>query len=248
MKITVKEVAVVKTGTSGKGDWELIKVTSDDGTGYTTFDKKAKQLNPGAVIDADVELKEGKASFKKFEIISNPEGGAASTNGGGYKKDLEGLKIEYQLKAQLQAIERASIEAQTAYNGAIKLLTDSKILQSTLPAGAPLLIEAALQWGILKLSPGPTIVVKYKEADGLISKVEPESTTTERILPLFKDGVELVNYAMKNGYALAKIKEVLSINKPTEIKDVPAAIAILYPDAKTKDPAEGLWEEIEKGK
>ncbi len=147
MKITVREVAVVKTGQSEKGDWELIKVTSDDGTGYTTFDKKAKQLNAGAVIEAEVTLKEGKASFKKFEVISNPEAVATSANGGGYKKNVDGMKIEYALKAKLQAIERASIEAQTAYRGAIELLIKDKVFDDSVP-----LIDAALKWGLSKLT------------------------------------------------------------------------------------------------
>ncbi|KKK65138.1 hypothetical protein LCGC14_2977210, partial [marine sediment metagenome] len=34
MEITVKEAKVVKTGTSGKGEWELIRVLSEDNTEY----------------------------------------------------------------------------------------------------------------------------------------------------------------------------------------------------------------------
>ena len=109
MEIRVKDVTVVKTGESSKGAWELIKVTSEDGTGYTTFDKGAKKLNPGAVFEADVTLKEGKAQFKEVgKVISNTEAPLApadnmSKSNWADKDKVTRQSIEMQVRAKITA-------------------------------------------------------------------------------------------------------------------------------------------------
>ncbi len=51
-------------------------------------------------------------------------------------------------------------------------------------------------------------------------------------LPDFKTGTELVNFALKQGMRLEKIREILTIDNPTDIKDVKAATAVLFTETK----------------
>lgn len=44
----------------------------------------------------------------------------------------------------------------------------------------------------------------------------------------YKDGVELVNAALKQGWKMPEIKKSLGIDKPTDIKDVSAAAKVLF--------------------
>ncbi len=118
MQITIKSVRSVKTGTNKKGEWELIAVVSQKGTEYTTFDKKVKHLGEGSVIEiGEPEEKDGKFSFAKVvEIVKEASGSAEGEKApgpAGYKRDIDGIKAEYDLKAVLQARERVSIEGQS---------------------------------------------------------------------------------------------------------------------------------------
>ncbi len=110
MQIKVQEAKVLKTGTGKNGDWELIKVVSDDNTEYTTFDKKAKNTT-GAVIEFDPIIKEGKLSFKDFKIVSEAPAGV-TTSPQMTKEDW----------ASKDLVQRTSIEAQVAFKGIIKLV------------------------------------------------------------------------------------------------------------------------------
>lgn len=104
MEIEVKASQVVKTGTNKNGPWELIRVTSADGTEYTTFDKKAKHLGAGAVIDiGEVEIKGNKISFKEIVKVVK-EGQAVAVNGGGYKADPAKLASE-ENRSRMHAIK-----------------------------------------------------------------------------------------------------------------------------------------------
>ena len=51
-------------------------------------------------------------------------------------------------------------------------------------------------------------------------------------LPEFKNGTELVNYALKHGWKMDKIRTALGIETPADIKDVKAASAVLFPAGK----------------
>lgn len=140
MQITVKEAKVVKTGTSGKGEWELIRVLSEDNTEYTTFDKKAKHLT-GAVIEFEPVIKEGKCSFKEFTVITAAPTAAPAGNGDQMSKE------EW---ADKQSLERASIEAQTVFKGTPELVkTLAEYPKSELA-------KAAERWAMGKLNGQPT--------------------------------------------------------------------------------------------
>ena len=108
-KFTVKSVKVGATGKSKHGDWELIVVTTEDGTDYTTFDTKAKTIPPGSVIEInDITIKEGKISFKEFNIISSPTEPAPLPSLNGAEPTTN------EQWAEKQRIERISIEGQSA--------------------------------------------------------------------------------------------------------------------------------------
>lgn len=109
MQITVREAKVVSTGTGAKGEWELIRVTSEDNTEYTTFDKAAKHLTVGSVIEFEPLIKAGKVSFKGFKVISegqvssSPEAkpGGMSKEDWADKQRVERTSIENQVRAKL---------------------------------------------------------------------------------------------------------------------------------------------------
>jgi len=126
MQITIgQEAKVVKTGTNKQGGaWELIAVKSAKGTEYTTFDKKVKHLGAGSIIEiGEPEENNGKFSFKEVvSVITEVAPAVAETKEpGAYKRDIDGIQFEYELKARLQQVDRVSIETQTAYNGIIDL-------------------------------------------------------------------------------------------------------------------------------
>ena len=150
MEITVKEAKVLKTGTSKRGEWELIKVISDDNTEYTTFDKQAK-LPGGSVIEFELIIEEGKLSFKECKVISEATPSVAPVNDNMSKDDW----------ASKQRIERASIETQVAYKGIPELVkTLAEYPNSELAKGAE-------RWAMSKLGNG----VKLKEESEQSSEV-----------------------------------------------------------------------------
>ncbi len=171
MEITVKEAKVISTGTNKNGDWELVKVTSEDGTEYTTFDKKAKHLVLGAVVDiGDVTLKEGnKRSFKEYTVKSVPATPASPVDSGDQmnKEDW----------AKKQRIERESIESQVAVKCVFSLITaimesDKKVVEinEDLKRIAP----KALAWCEAKIE----ATMPAKEA-----KTTPKATEVEQASP-----------------------------------------------------------------
>ena len=71
-----------------------------------------------------------------------------------------------------------------------------------------------------------------KEALVELEKTETTKPSTE--LPDFNSVGEALNYATKHGWTLAKIKTATGINNPTDIKDISAFMAVLFPNSKPK--------------
>ena len=71
---------------------------------------------------------------------SIPSEEPAVETGGGYKRDTEAIRLEYNLKAYLQQVDRISIECQTSVNRLIELVIAEK-----LPLNHPR-VEKALAW------------------------------------------------------------------------------------------------------
>lgn len=102
MQITVQESKILKTGTNKNGEWELIKVVSDDNTEYTTFDKAAKQ-GSGAILDFELIIKEGKLSFKECTVVKEGQASSSSeTNQSGMTKEGWAEKDRIQLDAKFR--------------------------------------------------------------------------------------------------------------------------------------------------
>jgi len=51
-------------------------------------------------------------------------------------------------------------------------------------------------------------------------------------LPEFKTGAELFTYACKHGYRLDKLRSLLGVNTPNDIRDIPAAARVLFPEGE----------------
>lgn len=139
MQITVKSAKVGKTGTNKQGDWELIVVTADDGTDYTTFHKGAKHLTAGTVITLDeVTIKEEdgktKKSFKEYTVVSAPAPGNGQS----------GMTPE--LWAEKDRLERWSRECNTCFMGLPELFKNKP------PEGPALNVyNVALNWALVHL-------------------------------------------------------------------------------------------------
>ena len=60
------KTGVTQSGKNQGKPWELVIVTGDDGSEFTTFDLAIKEVGIGALIDIDVEIKNGKTNIKNF--------------------------------------------------------------------------------------------------------------------------------------------------------------------------------------
>ena len=122
MQITVKEAKFLKDGESKKGKWRLFKVVSQDGVEYTTFDTKAEQLSPGAVIEiGDITIKDGdKRSFKELAMVSEGKAPASSpqSNGNGMSQEAWAEKDRI-TRQSIESQKRADIIAQLWIAGKI---------------------------------------------------------------------------------------------------------------------------------
>ena len=192
----------IKEGTNARGDWKSFIITGEDKSKVSTFDSAAGSLKAGDTIEAEIEVKGKFTNLKSFKVI---EHGAARPSPKPPSPDRE-----------------QSIEQSVAVKAVVELVGYKAI-----PLNHPL-FRATLDWLWEKLLP-----------DSVKSPpIEPEKSTGRpvadksggNLLPAFKTGAELVNYALKNGWNMADIRIALSINNPTEIKDVEAAAKVLFPE------------------
>ncbi len=258
-KVTVGSVKT-KSGQGGKsGTWTLVIVTGEDGAEFTSFDKKLTELGKGAVIELEPEIttKDGKTkvNIKEWKLISEgappatEEQHAGSGGGGSRGKDIDVINLEEAGRRFRQQVDRVSIERQSIYNGVVAIIPHYAEVKLQPDAATELngLILEALKWGRQALkATAPTAQPEAKPAGTAASAQKPATTGTGTALPEFKDGVELFNYATKHGWKVDALKTALSVNNPTEIKDVKAAAAVIFggkAKAKSTDPndPEGIF-------
>ena len=173
-KVNVAKVSI-KRGENRNGPWINTRVTSDTGVIFSTFHKGAQEIAEGDTVEMEVTVSEKGNNFDEYKIL---EKGSAPTadvpsnggtpGGGAYKRDTEAIRLEYGLKAHLQAIERASIEAQTAYNGIMRL---SSVPGVELTGDSAAAYEEAINWARLKMAAtlanqGPSEVTGAKSGRG----------------------------------------------------------------------------------
>lgn len=212
MQITVKEAKVVKTGTNKSGEWELIRVTSEDNTEYTTFDKKAKTLT-GATIEFEPIIKEGKLSFKEFKLISEGQVSLLPA------AKAEGMTPE--AWAEKDRLERFSIESQVAFKGIIELAKqpiadDTQTLE---------VYRAALDWAMAHFKPVQTTTKapeKLKAQAKVISEeVEFDSSPIENLGALW---TRCKNYDISKAEGL----ELLELTDQSQIVDLDEAWKTIF--------------------
>ena len=211
-QITVKEVR----GPLGKGGRKFWAIKDPQGGEFTAFDSTIAKLTPDSIIEAEIEVKGKYVNITKWTLVeAGPAVTPNSGTGGQYKRDTEGIRFEYELKAYLQGIERASIEAQTAYNGLIKVLelvSVSPITEKLIDKLCPGILKKALQYADSRLdaamaskppqspqAPPETV----KASDTPKGKVKAQSDTS------FKNVGELLTWALQQGISRVKFLEVV---------------------------------------
>jgi hypothetical protein len=213
-QITVKEVR----GPLGKGERKFWAIKDPQGGEFTAFDATIAQVTPGSIIEAEIEVKGKYVNITKWTLVE--AGPAVTPNSGGgtggqYKRDTEGIRFEYELKAYLQGIERASIEAQTAYNGLIKVLelvAVSPVTEKLIDKLCPGILKKALQYADSRLDAAmaskppqsPQAPPETVKASGTAKdKAKAQSGTG------FKNVGELLTWALQQGISRVKFLEVV---------------------------------------
>ncbi len=172
---TVKQISV-KDGDNAKGHWVSTLITTTEGAKVITFEAGAAYLKVGDEFEFEPEIKGDKVNIKRgtfkivkrgtFKIVKVAEsiqGEQRSGNGvGGYKRDTEGITHEYRLKAELQRLERISIEAQTAYKAVMEFAASGVAEDDVVQ---PILTKA-LAWATMKLEASMGLAVSPEHAQG----------------------------------------------------------------------------------
>jgi hypothetical protein len=220
-QITVKEVR----GPLGKGEKKFWAIKDPQGGEFTAFDASIAKLTPGSIIEAEIEVKGKYVNITKWTLIEagpavTQQGGGGGT-GGQYKRDTEGIRFEYELKAYLQAIERASIEAQTAYNGLIKvleLITISPAAEKLIEKLAPGILKKTLAYAESRLDiamaskppQSPKAPLETEKAGGTSPGKAEKPPKTD-----FKNVGELLTWALEQGINRTKFLEITQTTEAT---------------------------------
>ncbi len=97
--IKVKE-GVTAEGTRAGQKWQLVIITGDDGSEFTTFDIKAKEVGIGGVIELEPVIKNGKTNFTKFTIKKKGVAPVPAATIGGDDSPVKRNSIENQSRAE----------------------------------------------------------------------------------------------------------------------------------------------------
>ena len=73
------KTGITKTGPKAGDPWELIIIIGDDGSEFTTFDKAAKEVGIGGIIELEPVIKAGKTNFTKFTIKKKGQAPSATS-------------------------------------------------------------------------------------------------------------------------------------------------------------------------
>jgi len=228
-KITVKEIR----GPLGKGEKKFYAVKDPQGAEFTTFDPKIAEVTPGSVIEAEIEVKGQYVNLTEWKLLTAAPAGAGPAPGNGpYKRDTEGIRFEYELKAYLDKVKNASIEAQTAFNGIVKLAElvalkdDPKEAERVLPIA---LWQKAMQWAESRLDTSmaqkapPEAPKRPKAAP---EKAQPSVNTNgdpegESSPGGFENLGQLLTWAFKvHGYDKAMVMEILGIKADADLPKI----------------------------
>lgn len=105
-EIRVKEIK----GPLGKGERKFYALKDEKGAEFTTFDAKVSKITPGSLISAEIKIEGKYNNITDWKLIEDAP--VTSHNGN---------KLSPEQWAEKDRIERASIEAQTAFKGIMEL-------------------------------------------------------------------------------------------------------------------------------
>ena len=227
MIVTVKSIKVLKSGTNQKGSWELVGVTGEDDTSYTTFNKATKNLPPGTIIDIGVpdEDEKGRLSFKEYKVVATTEPPEETHKP---KVKTEMAPADWDRK---QKIERESIEAQTAYKGIMELASSGQgeIIENTKLHDA---FNVALDWALARLS---TTLPKQPAPKATTGPKKPIEERTTKIDEQVTDKDKLYAFVAENmNFGTPKTSRAWIINKCK----IPAERIDAEPEAVLKEVCE----------
>lgn len=209
-QIIVREVR----GPLGKGEKKFYAIKDDKGGEFTTFDPSVSKLTPGSIIEAEIKVEGKYVNIQEWKLIEAGPANAQPGAGGQYKRDTEGIRFEYELKAYLQGIERASIEAQTAYNGLIKVLELVSISPTTekfIHKLAPGILQKALAYAESRLD--AAMASKPPQSPKAPPETQKASATPKgkekgQSPEGFKNVGELLTWALQQGISRIKFLEI----------------------------------------
>lgn len=93
------KTGVTKTGAKVGDPWELIIIIGDDGSEFTTFDKAAKEVGIGGIMELEPVIKAGKTNFTKFTIKKKGQAPARSATNISEETPVKRQSIEDQNRA-----------------------------------------------------------------------------------------------------------------------------------------------------
>ncbi len=99
-KVRVTDIKV-ETGDKDGRPWERVTIIGDDGTGFTTFDTKAKGLK-GALIELEPIVKGNYVNFKKWKVLEEPTATAPVA-----KTDPAAAMLQIQADFKIAAVQVA---------------------------------------------------------------------------------------------------------------------------------------------
>ncbi len=192
-KIVVKEVS------PSTAENKPTIITDETGAKMSGFLAELKDLNPGDVIEAELQVKGKYTNIIEVKLLEKSTSPPAST---GQKSDMS--KEDW---AKKDRIESRSFETQTAFKGIVELLV-AKVIKVEDEAG-----KKAIDWATKYLSPQDAIASNPNLPDTKPTE-EPEGEW-----PPLKDLGQLFTRAQTYGISSRDVCETVKVGKPEEIID-----------------------------
>lgn len=188
------KTGVTKTGAKAGDPWELIIIIGDDGSEFTTFDKAAKEVGIGGIIELEPVIKAGKTNFTKFTI----------------KKKGQAPVLSATSTSEETPVKRQSIEDQNRAGHITNLWIAGKITDDD-----PL-VKKLRTW-LDKI--GTPVAEKKAESGGAKTEKQRQPSADGNGAPPLKNVGELFARAAKFGISPRDVCEAVGVGKREEIID-----------------------------
>ena len=189
----------VKSIKHDDGENKPFIITTADGAKMSGFDTGLGNLKPGAVIEVEIKVDGKFINIKKWQPVSET---VANSN----PPIFVGSALEIVCLQELGHYIRE---------------------RDMLGANAPYRVIVDKYWQIIDRNLDSLL---YETKDTVIETKAPAVETKAAVGEslTFKAGHELFNYALKHGYTIDKIKEVLGIKNPIQIPGIKTATEKLF--------------------